>query len=282
MSAAQGQGGQQAVRGSGQCIQTDHTQLLIPASDMDTGAWGTWPRILKVRALDCSEGGRDWPRLVDHRCLVKTLLPEDGDGVLTGDRGQHGQRGRQAQLLNTQTPPPEGGCRTGQKKAIRPGKNHHAGKPKGHLSCSPRDGQRQAASLPGPLHWELLFHETFLQHPFVTQELGPAGSVCHWGLCAQWEAHTWSGMRFGGPCTCLGSYCFHIGWKDARVPGRQRTRGYWASGSEELRRLLLEASVIRTSLAGSRAGSSLHPQVCLYRENLSHSDQRLLSRLQRC
>lgn len=38
--------------------------------------------------------------------------------MLTGDRGQHGQRGREAQLLNTQMPPPEGG---GQDRAGKGG-----------------------------------------------------------------------------------------------------------------------------------------------------------------
>lgn len=52
--------------------------------------------------------------------------------MLTGDSGQHGQRGRQAQLLNAQMPPPEGRGRDsagkcGVEQAIRSGENHHAG-----------------------------------------------------------------------------------------------------------------------------------------------------------
>ena len=120
--------------------------------------------------------------------------------MLAGDRGQHGQRGRQAQLLNSEMPPPggRGQGREALNRCVRGRRCPRAGR-RGVGGAQPGVGcvsgatraslgrrPRPEPSSPWLLHREvLLLHEALLQHPLVTQELGPAATEATGpGLCS--------------------------------------------------------------------------------------------------
>lgn len=131
--------------------------------------------------------------------------------MLAGDRGQHGQRGRQAQLLNSEMPPPGGRgqgreavnrCIRGQ-RCPRAGRRGVGGAQPG-VGCVSRATRASLGRRPRPepsspwlLHREvLLLHEALLQHPLVTQELGPAATEATGpGLCSHRGTRSSEGGR---------------------------------------------------------------------------------------
>lgn len=101
------------------------------------------------------------PRLIHHRRLVEALLLQDFDGLLTGDSGQDGEWGGKVQTLQLQVPPPDRQRQT---------------------SSTTERGTFPACTTPFLWHvpWlvyhdVLLTQEALLDHPLVTQELGPRG-----------------------------------------------------------------------------------------------------------
>lgn len=99
------------------------------------------------------------PSLIHHGRLVEALLLQDFDGPLTIDGGQHGEGGGEVQRLQLQVPPPDEHSNvrrsfTTPQKRVNPAVKH--------------------THTPWFLHHEvLLTQEALLEHPLVTQELGP-------------------------------------------------------------------------------------------------------------
>lgn len=101
------------------------------------------------------------PRLIYHRRLVEALLLQNFDGLLTGDCGQDGEWGGKVQTLQLQVPPPD--RRRDKQRA-------HTTKHGTFPAC--------ATLFSWHIPWfvyndVLLAQEALLDHPLVTQELGP-------------------------------------------------------------------------------------------------------------
>lgn len=164
-------------------LTTLSLSLSFPFSDTETETWGTGSWILaqsKVRALDCSEGETDpdslttgaWSKPFSRRMAMVCSQVTVGNTVSGADRLSSWTR----RCHHLKEGAGQGSNGAGD-KARREPPRWDTGRPPFLLT----QGWGRAF-LPGSLHGELLLHEAFLQHPFVTQELGPAGSVCHQGL----------------------------------------------------------------------------------------------------
>lgn len=60
----------------------------------------------------------DIPRFINNWYLVESLLPENFHSLCTGNSWEHSQGGREAQLLNTDVPPPGDGMKNKPKQVL--------------------------------------------------------------------------------------------------------------------------------------------------------------------
>lgn len=120
----------------------------------------------------------DIPRFINNWYLVESLLPEDFHSLCTGNSWKQGQRGREAQFLNTDVPPPADGMenkpmqvfwREQNQSFMHSGPQHHRNDKRlqGRVRIQPESIKLQGSQVLFPIsesHWSVRRVEN--QNPF--------------------------------------------------------------------------------------------------------------------
>lgn len=135
-----------------------------PGEESDTYGW----RVIDV----------DIPRFINNWYLVESLLPENLHSLCTGNSWKHSQGGREAQLLDTDVPPPGNGVtnkpvqvswRTQKQSFTHNGLQHHQKDKRlqGRVRMQPESMKLQGSQVLFPIsqsHWSVRRSEN--QAPF--------------------------------------------------------------------------------------------------------------------